>query len=106
MVDYETKKLIRRRDRIHKKWKKTADPALLQAFKSLKSLIQRRLRRQFSSFTEELITTPEDIQDQPKATKKFWSFIKQKRTEHSGVAPLKVNGKLVTLRGSSQSRGT
>jgi len=95
-VDYKTRKLIRRRDRIHKKWKKTNNPALLEAFRSLKSEIQKRLRKQFWNFTEELITVPDDAPDQPQTTKKFWSYVKQKRTEHSGVAPLKVNGKLVT----------
>jgi hypothetical protein len=94
-VDPATAKLIRRRDRIHKKWRKTTNPALLK-FKSLKCLIQRRLRRQFRSYVEELFVEPEDEPDQPRTTKKFWSYIKQKRTEHSGVAPLKVDGKLVT----------
>ena len=28
--------------------------------------------------------------------KKFWNFIKHQRTDHSGVAPLKVNGSLIT----------
>jgi hypothetical protein len=57
-------KLIRRRDRIHKKWRKTTNPALLKEFKSLKCLIQRRLQRQFWSYVEELIVEPEDEPDQ------------------------------------------
>jgi hypothetical protein len=88
--------LIRCRDRILKKWKKTTNPALLKEFKSLKCLIQRRLRGQFWSYMEKLIIEPEDAPDQPRTTKKFRSYIKQRRTEHSGVAPLKVDGKLVT----------
>ena len=27
--------------------------------------------------------------------KKFWKFIKHQKTDYSGVAPLKVNGKLI-----------
>ena len=41
-VDYELKKLIRRRDRIHKKWKKTGGDELYAAFRALKRLRQTK----------------------------------------------------------------
>ena len=41
-LDYELKKLIRRRDRIHKKWKKTGGDELYAAFRALKRLRQTK----------------------------------------------------------------
>jgi hypothetical protein len=46
-VDYQTRRLIRRRDRLHKKWKKTADPQLREKLQTIKHEVQRRLRRQY-----------------------------------------------------------
>ena len=44
------------------------------------------------AYTERLIEEDENTSTK----KKFWSYVKAKRTETSGVAPLKVDGKLVT----------
>ncbi|KAI8479428.1 hypothetical protein Bbelb_428470 [Branchiostoma belcheri] len=93
-ISNKTRKLIRRRDRIHKKYKKTKRQNLFQAFKSLKRQVQQQLRREYWDHVQGLIT--EDCIEKPKPTKKFWAFVKSKRNENSGVSPLKVAGKLIT----------
>lgn len=76
-IDYETKKMIRKRDRIRKR-KKSSDEGLRQQFKSLKRQIQTRLRRLYWRYVEGLITdNPSDV---TASKKKFWSFIKAKKT--------------------------
>ncbi|KAL8598749.1 hypothetical protein ACOMHN_033313 [Nucella lapillus] len=93
-VDPETKKMIRRRDRLYKKWKKTKDEGLQNQIKVMKRHIQRRLRRAYWSFTENLIT--DSPNSYPTTKRSFLSYIKSQRTEAANVSPLKVDGKLVT----------
>ncbi|KAL8562763.1 hypothetical protein ACOMHN_022638 [Nucella lapillus] len=93
-VDPETKKMIRRRDRLYTKWKKTEDEGLQNQIKVMKRHIQRRLRRAYWSFTENLIK--DSPNSYPTTKRSFWSYIKSQRTEAANVSPLKVDGKLVT----------
>ena len=55
-VDYETKKLIRRRNTIHQRWKKCGDEDLKQEFKLLKRQVQKSLRRLYWRYVENLIS--------------------------------------------------
>ena len=93
-IDYETKKLIRKRDRIHKQLKKSGDESLKQKFRELKRLVQKHLRRSYWRHVEGLIS--DDNTGPSTSNKKFWSFIKARRTEGTGVSPLKDVGKLIT----------
>ncbi|KAL8591847.1 hypothetical protein ACOMHN_044343 [Nucella lapillus] len=86
--------MIRRRDWLYKKWKKTKDEGLQNQIKVMKRHIQRRLRRTYLSFTENLIT--DSPNSYPTTKRSFWSYIKSQRTEAANVSPLKVDGKLVT----------
>ena len=96
-VDYTSLRLIRRRDRLYKRWKKTGDTNLRGELKDLKSHIQRRLRRAYWSHTESMLTDNADSDRAPRNNmKKLWTYIKAQRTEAANVAPLKVNGRLVT----------
>ncbi|XP_076452206.1 uncharacterized protein LOC143287853 [Babylonia areolata] len=93
-VDCETKKLIRSQDRVHRRMKKNGDEALKQEFKALKRLIQKRLRRAYWRQVEGLIS--DEGENQTASKKKFWSFVKARRTEGVGVSPLKEAGKLIS----------
>ena len=93
-VDYETKKFIRRRDRVHKHMKKSGDETFKQEFKTLKRLVQKLLCRAYWRYAEGLISDDGESQTTPK--KKFRSFIKARRTEAVGVSPLKEAGKLIS----------
>ena len=78
-VDYETKKLIRRRNRIHKRWKKCGDEDLKQELKLLKRQVQKSLRRLYWRHVENLIS--DDVTNPTSSKKKLWSFIKARRTQ-------------------------
>jgi hypothetical protein len=67
-IDYKSKKLIRRRNRIHKLWLKTKSKPLLQEYKSLKRTIQQRLRRKYWQYLESTITEDSSGQARPKQT--------------------------------------
>ena len=73
--------------------KKSANEELKE-YKSIKRQILTRLRRQYWKYIEEMICDDSNGQAQP--TMKFWPYSKQKRTENSGILPLKDDGKLVT----------
>ena len=92
-VDYELKMLICRRDRIHKKWKKTGREELYTAFRALKRQVQGRLRKEYWAHVDTLITEGTLTPDQPQPTKKFWAFIKHMKTDGQGISPLKEEGK-------------
>ena len=74
--------------------KKSGDETLKQEFKTLKCLVQNRLRCAYWRYAEGLISDDGESQTTPK--KKFWSFIKARRTEAVGVSPLKEAGKLIS----------
>ena len=93
-VDYATIRLIRKRDRLYKKWKKSGDPLLQAEVKKLKQQTQRQLRRTYWAHTEQVID--EGRAQDSKTRKKLWTYIKAKRSEAASVSPLKVNGRLVT----------
>lgn len=102
-VNYETKKLIRKRDHKFKKWRKNGDKALRlrEEYLKLKNTVQRRLRRQHWKHLDSLFTNENTSIDsettKPRAlNKKFWGYIKSKKTESTGISPLKERGKLVT----------
>ena len=89
--------MIRKRDRIHKRWKKTGRNDLKQEFHDLKREIQKRLRRSYWRYAEGLITdNTENTSNLSPTNKKLYCFLKSRKTEGSSVAPLKNNGKLVT----------
>ena len=74
--------------------KKSRDETLKQEFKTLKCLIQKRLSCAYWRYAEGLIS--DDGENQTTSKKKFWSFIKARRTETVGISPLKEAGKLIS----------
>jgi hypothetical protein len=99
-VDPEIKKQIRKRDKYYAAWRKGGDQTAKEEHHKLKGEIQRRIRRSYWSFMNTIFTgndSPflEELESQF-PNKKFWSYIKTKRSENSGISPLKDHGKLVT----------
>ena len=64
-------------------------------FLKLKHEVQRDLRKAYWKYIEDTIT-PENEEDNGTCRKRFWKLIKQQRTDHSGISPLKDKGRLVT----------
>ncbi|CAH1259178.1 LETM1 [Branchiostoma lanceolatum] len=77
--------------------KKTGRTSAEAKFKKLKREVQRDLRKAYGQYVEEIVT-PENNENSEifNSMKRFWKFIKYKRTDHSGISPLKDRGKLVT----------
>lgn len=93
-VDFASRRMIKKRDRVYKKWKKSGDPGHLKELKDLKRQVQRQLRRNYWSHTSHVIEENND--GSRKTTKNLWTYVKAKRTEGVSVSPLKVDGRLVT----------
>lgn len=95
-ISLSIQKLIKKRDRLYKKAKKCGDPTLKQKVKALKHTIQRQLRQAYWQYMEGVLSPERDgSQLQHSNTKKFWSYIKSKRTDYVGIPSLKQNGKLL-----------
>ena len=113
-IDMKTKKMIRRRDRVHKRLKKLGKPntdkkdknkktdetekslielidKLQTEFRTLKKTIQRNLRRAHWQHLEGILGDTENPQ---KSTKKLYSLLKARRSEGQNISPLKNEGKL------------
>jgi hypothetical protein len=97
------KRLIRRRDKAYRR--KTSarrankDPQIRRKankeFADLKREVQKEIRKAYWDHVESIVTPMET--DNPYASmKRFWSFIKNMRTDNSGVSALKENGKVLS----------
>ncbi len=66
--------------------------------KSLKKEIQKKMRAAYWDYIESIITPMDDTEPTEPGTvrqgmKRFWSYIKSQRKDHTGVASLRENGK-------------
>jgi len=90
-VTHEIVKLIRKRDKLYTKLKRSCSNKshYTEKFKHLKSTIQKRIRKAYWSYLEWVIfsDTPG-----PGHIKKFYNFVKHKKTENIGIAPLNSEG--------------
>ncbi|CAG2190004.1 unnamed protein product [Mytilus edulis] len=87
------RKLIRRRDRLYKRKKKSADPKITSKFKEARQKVQKELRRAYWKYIENIVTPKEETQPHSNM-KRFWTYIKQMKTDSSIVAPLRSDGVL------------
>ena len=81
------KNLSGRKKKAYKTAKKTSSALDWQYYKELKKLGQFDCRKRYHSFLNNMVC--EDFSLNPK---KFWDFIKGKKSDNTGVAPLKRNG--------------
>ena len=88
------RRLIKKRDRIFKKMRKQGTEELKQKNKQLRREVQRQLRRAYWNYLSK--TFEEDDSQQSTKSKRFWTYIKHQKSSNVGVAPLKVNGHLVS----------
>ena len=73
--------------------KKSGNKDLKDKYKQMKHQVQKQLRQAYWTYIENIITPK---QDSFSSMKKFWSYIKSKKTDYSGVTSLKQEGKLIT----------
>ena len=86
-INSSVKKLSRRKKKAYKTAKKTNSASDWQYYKELKKLDQFECRKRYHSFLNNMV-----CEDSSLNPKKFWNFIKGKKSDNTGVAPLKRNG--------------
>ena len=91
-VDRSIKRDIKRKQRLYNKAKKSGLPSHRADFKKLRRNVDRRIRKAFKTYLRDVVGASLKS-DNPKP---FWSFIKAKKQEVSGVPPLKVLGNTLT----------
>ncbi|CAG2244059.1 unnamed protein product [Mytilus edulis] len=94
-VTMETKRLIRQRDRLYKKSKKPGNASLAKKYKEVKHQVQKSIRKSYWEYIESIILPPQD-ETNFGTMKKFWTYIKHKKTDYSGITEIKQDGKLLT----------
>ena len=92
------RRLIRKRNKYCRMWRRTGKHKLEQHFKKLRSETQKAIRQSYWKYVEDLLDPTENLDTEHKGKnfKKFWAFIKALKRDHSGVAPLKHQGNLET----------
>ena len=86
-IDRKVKRLSRKKKRCYNRAQKTGQQRDWDRFKQLKKETQKTCRDAYNSYISNMLT--EENTSNPK---RFWGFIKGKRTESSGVAPLRKEG--------------
>ena len=94
-INAELKKLYKKQHRLYKAMKKSGHPDVIAKYKSIKHLVQKRVRRAYWGHIDNLFA-PKAGDNDYSGMKRFWAYVKHKRKDYSGVASLKVNGKLHT----------
>ena len=82
---------MRKRDKLYYKNKHQPSSEKSRKLKSLKHLIQSQSRKAYWDYVEDLITPKKR-----KLSKKFYTFIKHKKTDSTGIKTLKKNGSTIT----------
>ena len=85
-ITRELKKLSRRKDRAYKRYVNSKSPHHFSRYKNLKNVVHVRCRQRYHEYVNSI------IMDENHKPKRLWSFIKSKRTDACGVAPLKRDG--------------
>ena len=89
------RRLIRRRDKLYRKFKQSKSEDIYEDFKTVKHTIQKEMRKAYWSYINNIISLPPDnsiVHNQ----KKFWSFIKSLKKDSTGIQVLEVDGNQLT----------
>ena len=82
-VNTNLRKLMRKKQRAHRLAKPTRQARDWNRYKKLQAEAQRSTRKAYKGYMEDIVS-----QDLKENSKRFWSFIKSKRQEASGVSAL------------------
>ena len=83
-MNTEIKRVIRRKQRAHRKARRTNAKRDTDRYKCLQREVQYKIRRASRSYMVDTVSS--DCKDN---SKKFWAYVKSKGQEFTGVAPLK-----------------
>ena len=82
-VNTSLRRMMRRKQRAHRKAKTSGNQRDWERFKRLQAELQRSTRKAHRSYMQDVVSA--DLKENPK---RFWSFIKSKRQEGTGVSEL------------------
>ena len=94
-ITADIRKLMRKRDKLYAKQKKSKSPSQTTKYKNLKHQIQKETRRAYWEYVENIIR-PLDEEKPYEGMKRFWTMIKHARSDSCGVAPLRDHGLLIS----------
>ena len=92
-IGSELKKIIRKQHILNKLKKKTGDLNHKQRYLEIKHLVQRRTRQAYWNYVEHIVT-PQVKETDYTSMKRFWTYIKHKRSGNVGVSPFKSERKI------------
>ena len=81
---------INRKNKAGMKARKTKKPKDRERYRKLKAQAQRTSRQAYGNYVHDIISP-----EQTETPKRFWSFIKSKKQDNSGAAPLRGNDGLI-----------
>ena len=92
-ITRDLRRLINKRDRWYKRKKKSGNLRDTNRYKELKRETQRHLRQVYR-YIDSIVTPPQDESQTPQqnCVKRFWTYIKHKRSDGSNIPPLKADG--------------
>ncbi len=82
-------RLIRKKQRLYNKSKKSKKPSHKKAFKDIRSLIRNKLHKNYWDYLNNMLDPEKDNN-----SKKFWKYIKSRKQDTMGIGTLKNNGVL------------
>ncbi|MCG7878228.1 MAG: endonuclease/exonuclease/phosphatase family protein, partial [Candidatus Thiodiazotropha endolucinida] len=97
-INAKIRRLMRKRDKLFLKNRHQPSSERLKKYKSLKHHIQSLSRKAYWDYVEDLITPKDENSSQENfsISKKFYTFIKHKKTDATGLKTLKKDGVPVT----------
>jgi len=89
-INSAIKKIMKKRDRLYNKMKKSKNNAAFAKLKKIKALLQKKTRYAYWDYMNNIVC--DTTEHKHGTTKRFWGFIKSLRNESCGVAPLREDG--------------
>ena len=88
-VTHKIKKMIRKKNKIHSKLKSSKSAKIMKQYKAIKHRLQKDMRIAYWTYIDNIIDYSEEdnTSERKSELKKFWSFLKLKHKDSSGVAP-------------------
>ena len=94
-ITHDTKKLIKKRDKLYKTMKTYGSKQQRDKYKQIKHQEQKQLSQSYCKYIENLVT-PNEEESTLNNMNKFWSCIKSKKPYYNSITSLKQEDKLIT----------
>ncbi len=84
--NYKIKKLIRSKNRLHKKAKRSGSSEAWEKFRTARKLVKHEVKNAHQSYVNKVV---DNLDEDPRG---FWKYISSKRLDNQGIPTLKTNG--------------